>query len=271
MSHAKAIEGACAAIEASDPAPSLAALAREAGISPEHFQRLFKAQVGLSPKQYAMAVRKRRLREALAEAQSVTRAIYDAGYGASSRAYDDGHALGMVPKAYRRSGAGERIAYVTARSSLGPLLIATTARGVCSIEFGEEGPLVAALRGRFSGADIQPGGPEIEAHARQIVQMIDTPGPRPALPLDIRGTVFQEKVWRALTAIPVGQTRSYAEVAQAIGQPSAARAVARACAANPLAVAVPCHRVVRADGAISGYKWGAERKAELLKGEAERA
>lgn len=266
--HQAAIVHACEVIETREPAPGLDELARTAGLSVGHFQRLFKREVGLSPKQYAIAMRKRRLRDALPAAASVTEAIYRAGYSTSSRAYTDGHALGMRPQRYLHGGRDERIRFAEAESSLGRLLVAATDRGICMIEFGEIGALLAALRERFPAAVIEPGGAALERHIADIVRLIDQPEIPVALPLDIRGTAFQEKVWRALTDIPVGKTASYADVARAIGRPRAARAVARACAANRLAVAVPCHRVVRGDGDPSGYRWGLERKRRLLAREA---
>lgn len=261
---AEMIRRACDCIEEAEVQPDLQTLARAAGYSPWHFQRLFKAHVGLSPKQYALARRKARLRQALPHASSVTDAIYSAGFGASSRAYQDKGALGMAPSAYRSGAGGETIRYTSTDSSLGPVLVAATARGVCMIEFGEQEQLVLALKRRFPNASLIHADGDLAALVERVVQLIDEPSAGCDLPLDIRGTAFQERVWKALTLIPTGRTVSYAELAERIGQPTAVRAVARACATNIIAVAVPCHRVVRGSGDLSGYKWGVERKEALL-------
>lgn len=256
---------ACQRIETAETEPPLAELSAAAGYSPFHFQRLFKERIGLTPKQYAKARRKARLRDGLADAASVTDAIYAAGYGASSRAYEDGGSLGMTPSSVRRGAAGERIVHAMAGSSLGPLLVAATARGICMIEFGDEAELLHRLAARFPGAELAGGDAEFAELISRVVALVDAPGSTHAdLPLDIRGTVFQERVWQALTTIPAGETVSYAGLAERIGRPGSARAVARACAGNTIAVAIPCHRVVRGDGDISGYRWGTERKRALL-------
>lgn len=260
---------ACQRIEGAETEPSLADLSAAAGYSPFHFQRLFKERVGLTPKQFAKACRKARLRQRLTDAASVTDAIYAAGYGASSRAYEDGAALGMTPQAFRRGAGGERIVHAMAASSLGPILVAATGRGICMIEFGDEAELVGRLSARFPGAELTPGDAGFAELVGRVVALVDAPGSTTVdLPLDIRGTAFQERVWRALTQIPAGETVSYAALAERIGQPRAARAVARACAGNGIAVAIPCHRVVRGDGDISGYRWGVARKRALLDREA---
>lgn len=261
---AEAVRHACALIEAAEEQPDLATLARAAGYSPSHFQRLFKAHVGLSPKQYAITRRKARLRTALAEAVSVTDAIYAAGFGASSRAYDDKGALGMTPGTYRNGAAGETIRFTSAPSSLGTVFVAATVRGICMIEFGDPETLAPALVRHFPKAQIMAADGDLAELVARVVALIDTPSAACELPLDIRGTAFQERVWKALTLIPPGETVSYAELARRIGQPSAARAVARACATNTIAVAVPCHRVVGGSGDLSGYRWGVERKQALL-------
>jgi AraC family transcriptional regulator of adaptative response/methylated-DNA-[protein]-cysteine methyltransferase len=263
-SHAASVRIACESIRSVDKAPSLEALARTAGLSPGHFQRVFKALVGLSPKQYALAERRKRLRSALSTAPSVTQAIYQAGYGASSRAYADASATGMKPALLRNGAKGETIRFSAASSSLGEVLIAATERGLCFVEFGEPAELKAELARRFPGAGIEPADDGFAGMVEEVIQAIDAPHANVSLPLDIRGTSFQERVWRALTAIPLGRTVSYAELAERIGQPTAARAVARACATNSIAVVVPCHRVVRGSGDLSGYKWGVERKRALL-------
>lgn len=262
------VAAACQHIEAAETEPTLAQLSAAAGYSPYHFQRLFKERIGLTPKQYAKARRKLRLRDGLAGAASVTDAIYAAGYGASSRAYDDGDALGMTPRSFRQGAKGERIVHAMAASSLGPLLVAATARGICMIEFGEEPLLLQRLAARFPGAELAPADAAFADLVTRVVALVDAPGTtNEALPLDIRGTAFQERVWQALMRIPAGETVSYAGLAERIGRPGAARAVARACAGNGIAVAIPCHRVVRGNGDISGYRWGVERKRALLDAE----
>lgn len=259
-----ALRRACELIESAEAEPDLAVLANATGYSRSHFQRLFKARVGLSPKQYAIARRKARLRNVLPEAESVTDAIYAAGFGASSRGYAATDALGMAPGAYRNGAAGETIRYASATSSLGAVVVAATERGVCMVEFGAREDLVAALTRRFPQAKIVPAPHGMAELVDRVVAMIDAPAAGSELPLDIRGTAFQERVWRALTRVPPGETVSYAQLAERIGQPDAARAVARACANNGIAVAVPCHRVVRGSGELAGYKWGTERKRALL-------
>jgi AraC family transcriptional regulator, regulatory protein of adaptative response / methylated-DNA-[protein]-cysteine methyltransferase len=258
-----AITEACIRIQTADQEPGLTTLAREAGYSPAHFQRLFKTAVGLSPKQYAIAVRKSRLRDTLPDAASVTAAVYDAGYGSTSRAYEH-RSTGMPLSTYRRGARGERIRYASAASSLGPVVIATTDLGICLIEFGDPDDLAAELTRRFPLASISPADEALSDLIDQVIALIDEPSLPCELPLDIRGTVFQERVWTALTGIRAGETVSYSELARRLGQPGAARAVARACATNTLAVAVPCHRVVSASGELAGYRWGIERKRLLL-------
>ncbi|MEN9419618.1 MAG: bifunctional DNA-binding transcriptional regulator/O6-methylguanine-DNA methyltransferase Ada [Pseudomonadota bacterium] len=258
------IDRACRRIQTADVAPALSALAQEAGYSPSHFQRLFKAIVGLSPKQYAMAHRRGRLGDALRAERSVTDAIYQAGFGASSQAYATASALGMTPSAYRQGAAGEVIRCASAPCSLGTVLVATTERGVCMIEFGEPEQLLPLVTKRFPRAKVAPAHDELASLIQQVVSLVDSPSQGCDLPLDIRGTAFQLRVWNALMHIPAGKTVSYAELASRIGQPAAVRAVAQACARNGLAVAVPCHRVVRASGDASGYRWGDARKRALL-------
>lgn len=266
--HLEAIREACATILAAEDEPSLTLLAQAAGLSPSHFQRVFKAIVGLSPKRYAMAARKQRLRQELPAARSVTHAIYDAGFASPARAYADGNTLGMTPAAYQKGAKGEIIHYASAHSSLGDIVVAATAQGLCMIEFTAPAAGLQTLKERFPHAKLEPADTVLDELVAQVVARIDTPSAATALPLDLRGTAFQERVWQALTCIPLGDTVSYGELATRIGQPTAARAVARACATNAIAVAVPCHRVVRGTGEISGYKWGVERKRELLSREA---
>jgi AraC family transcriptional regulator of adaptative response/methylated-DNA-[protein]-cysteine methyltransferase len=267
--QAAIVARACALIADADAPPTLGQLADAVGMSPFHFHRLFKAATGLTPAAYARAQRAERLRDGLQRADSVTAAIYDAGYGSSSGLYGDGGAaLGMHPATYRAGAPGERISYAIADSSLGPLLVAATQRGVCAIEFGastEE--LRTRLAARFPGAELLADDPVFGATLAAVLTLVETPARGHELPLDIQGTAFQRRVWAALVAIPVGSTASYADVAAQIGQPGAARAVAGACAANSLAVAIPCHRVVRGDGNLSGYRWGTERKRILLERE----
>lgn len=262
--HLDAIEAACRQLREEETPPDLAALAAQAGLSAGHFQRVFKQHVGLSPKQYQLAARKQRLRSALAGAETVTAAIYDAGYAASSRAYADAAAMGVAPDRLRKGAAGETIRYAMATSSLGTLLVAATDRGLCMIEFGEREPLLAELKRRFPAATLEAGDEAMTGMIAEVVRHIDEPATASRLPLDVRGTAFQERVWQALTAIPLGETISYTELAERIGRPTAARAVARACATNGVAVVVPCHRVVRGTGDLSGYKWGLDRKRTLL-------
>jgi AraC family transcriptional regulator, regulatory protein of adaptative response / methylated-DNA-[protein]-cysteine methyltransferase len=261
------IEQACRSIEQREPPPNLTELARSAGLSPTHFQRVFLAAVGISPKAYGLAHRQRRLQQALNQAPRVTDAIYDAGYSASSAAYRDGAALGMPLGRIRKGGADELIRFCVTQCCLGSLLIAVTQRGVCAVEFVDAAAAPASLRRRFPNAKLQVA----EAHQlrwiKDVVACIDSPGPRPDLPLDIRGTAFQTRVWRALTKIPRGQTRSYSQVARRIHAPTSARAVAAACASNALAVVIPCHRVVGSTGKLTGYRWGLERKRKLLQRE----
>ena len=264
--RAALVAAACRRIEEAERAPDLAELARGAGLSPHHFHRLFRAETGVTPRAYAEALKAMRAQAALAEGTSVTEALYAAGYGASSRFYEAAAGrLGMAPKRWRDGGDGEAIAFVAAPCSLGWVLAAATERGVCAITLGDDpAALEAGLRARFPRARVEPGeGGSADLLAR-VVALVEALGAGVALPLDVRGTAFQEQVWRALRDIPAGETVSYGELARRIGAPRAVRAVAAACGANPTAVAVPCHRVVGADGALTGYRWGVERKRALL-------
>ncbi len=260
------IAAACRRIEAAEATPPLADLAREAGLSPFHFHRLFKAATGLTPKAYAQAVKSGRMREGLSDARSVTEAIYAAGYSSSSRFYEaDAQALGMAPSRYRSGGKGIRIRYAVEPCWLGLALIAATEKGICALFFGDdEATLVAELRDRFPAAAIEPGGKALDAEVRAALQAVEEPNEAGNLPLDIRGTAFQQRVWQALRSVPAGRTATYTEIARQIGDERAVRAVAGACAANPVAVAIPCHRIVRKSGDLSGYRWGVERKRQLL-------
>ena len=268
--HAGVIARACRRLESAETPPPLAALAGEAGLSPFHFHRLFRAATGLTPRAYGAACRARRLRAGLAAAASVTEALYEAGFNASSRFYDQaGALLGMSPRRWRAGGAGEKLTFATGRCALGAVLVAATERGIAAIDLGDDpAALEAALRRRFPRARIEQGDEAFAAWVGTVVAALETPAAA-ALPLDIRGTAFQARVWAALRAVPPGQTVAYAELAARIGAPRAVRAVAGACAANPAAIAIPCHRAVRADGALAGYRWGIARKAALLAREAE--
>jgi AraC family transcriptional regulator of adaptative response/methylated-DNA-[protein]-cysteine methyltransferase len=266
----QAIKRACERIETAEEAPKLAELAASAGLSPYHFHRVFKAITGVTPKAYAAETRARRAAEKLRTAETVTEAIYDAGFNSSSRFYENTDArLGMTPGAVRRGGAGVVIRFAVGEASLGAVLVAATDKGVCAITLGDDPDvLVRDLQDRFPRAELKGGDAEFERMVAEVVGLVEAPGQRLDLPLDIRGTAFQQKVWAALQAIPPGKTATYTEIARAIGQPTAVRAVAQACGANPLAVAIPCHRVVRADGDLSGYRWGVERKRKLIDREA---
>lgn len=253
-----------------DEPVTLARLGRLASMSPHHLQRRFTAIVGLSPRQYQAACRADRLRASLRNGADVTRAIYEAGYGSPSRVYEGGATGGVTPSVYRRHGAGMDIRYTIVASPHGRLLVATTASGVCAVKLGDsDAALTRALRDEYRAAGIHEGEPARAEWVRAIVAHLESGLPALDLPIDVRATAFQWKVWRALQAIPYGETRPYAEVARAIGRPTAARAVARACATNPVALVVPCHRVVPSAGGVGGYRWGTKRKARLL--EAERA
>ena len=266
----EAVKRACERIEQAEESPKLAALAASAGLSPYHFHRVFKAITGVTPKAYAAETRARRAAEKLRTAETVTEAIYDSGFNSSSRFYENTSArLGMTPGALRRGGAGASIRFAVGQASLGAVLVAATDKGVCAILLGDDPDvLVRELQDRFPRAELKGGDVEFERMVAQVVGLVEAPGQRLDLPLDIRGTAFQQMVWAALQAIPAGKTATYTEIARAIGQPKAVRAVAQACAANPLAIAIPCHRVVRADGDLSGYRWGVERKRKLIDREA---
>lgn len=268
--HQRMVLNACRRIETADNRPTLAELAGHAGMSPYHFQRVFKASVGLTPKQYEKAYRERRLREELRGSRTVTDALYQAGYGSSARFYADAPgSIGMPPGTRRARGKGETIRFAVGDCSLGAILVAATDRGVCAISVGNDAQqLLADLQADFSDATLIGGDHDFETVVANVVGLIEDPSRDCKLPLDIRGTAFQKKVWHALTSIRSGDTASYAQVARMIGRPGAARAVGRAISTNRLAVAIPCHRVVRADGSLSGYRWGVERKRALLEREA---
>jgi AraC family transcriptional regulator, regulatory protein of adaptative response / methylated-DNA-[protein]-cysteine methyltransferase len=253
-------------IEDSEEAPSLNALAKAVGRSASYFHRSFKAVTGLTPKDYAAAHRASKVREGLASGSSVTEAIYDAGYNSSGRFYEKStDMLGMTPTQFKTGGANEEIRFALGQTTLGAILVASSKKGVASILLGNDpDALLRQLQDRFPRAKLIGADKNYEALIARVVGFIEAPQIGLDLPLDVRGTAFQRRVWQALQEIPVGQTVSYAEIAQRIGSPKAVRAVAGACAANNLAVAIPCHRVVRNDGALSGYAWGVERKKVLL-------
>jgi len=267
--HADKVAQAARRIAASQTMPSLASLAAKAGLSPHHFHRVFKAVTGLTPKDYAAAHRGKKLREQLRDGASVTQAIYDAGYNSGSRFYEKSQSLlGMTPSRYKAGGVDEEIRFAIAKTTLGALLVAASDKGVCAILLGDDPEdLLRQLQDRFSKAHLVGGDAKFEKLVARVVGLIEHPNKGIDLPLDIRGTAFQQRVWKALAAIPAGATRSYADIARKIGKPKAVRAVAQACAANQLAVAIPCHRVVKTGGDLSGYRWGVARKKELLKRE----
>lgn len=260
---------ACRLIEASDAPPALAVLARAVGLSPGHFQRVFTSATGLSPRHYAEACRSGRVRDALRSAPTVTDALYAAGYGSSSRFYERAAGLlGMKPQSVRRGAPAERLRFAVGDCSLGAILVASSARGIVAILLGDDPDrLVRDLQDGFPRADLVGGDREYEDMVAQVVGLVEAPQIGLALPLDIRGTVFQQRVWNALREIPAGRTTTYTDIARRIGAPASVRAVANACGANRLAVAIPCHRVIRQDGALSGYRWGVARKKHLLERE----
>ncbi len=268
------VQSVCRYIEAHlDDATDLATLAKAAGLSRFHLQRTFKAAIGLTPRQYADACRMRRLKNELRSAPDVTAAVYEAGYGSGSRVYERaGAGLGMTPGEYRRGGRAE-ITYAASKTPAGLLLMAATDRGLCFVQFGEtEADLVEALRAEYPGARLvamaKAPSAEFRGWMEALGRHLAGGQPRLDLPLDIRATAFQARVWKYLQSIPYGEVRSYKAVAEGIGSPAAVRAVARACAANPVALAIPCHRVIRGDGDAGGYRWGIERKQAILQREA---
>lgn len=257
---------ACRRITTAEEEPDLAALAAAAGLSRFHFHRVFKQVTGVTPKAYAKAERGRRVRDGLADGRTVTEAAVGAGFRSGGRFYAAAPAqLGMAPAAYRAGGAGEAIRFAVGDSSLGSVLVAATDRGVCAIFLGDDpAVLTRELQGRFPRAEVRRADPAFDDWVAKVVTLVEKPAGVLDLPLDLRGTAFQVRVWEALARIPAGSTATYTEVAARIGQPTAARAVARACATNHVAVAIPCHRVVRTDESLAGYRWGVERKAALL-------
>ncbi len=268
--NSQLVEKVCRYIDTQSEGPvTLEALGRALGMSPFHLQRTFKALTGITPRAYADSRRLYALKAGLREGHSVTRSLYDAGYGSSSRLYErSASQLGMTPARYLKQGDGVTIRYTIAATPLGKMLLAATERGVCSIRFGDsEETLARELRSEYPKAKTIRAGRALDEPVRKLLMMIEGKS-APSLPLDIQATAFQRRVWEALQAIPRGATKSYREIAAELGDPKAARAVARACATNPVAIAIPCHRVVREDGRLAGYRWGAERKRKLLELEA---
>lgn len=260
---------ACRLIENAEKPPALNELAAKAGMSPSHFHRVFKAETGLTPKAYAAAWRAHRLREELAASATITAAIYEAGFNASSRFYEaSARLLGMRPCDYRDGGANAAIRFAVGQCTLGAILVARSQRGICAILLGDDPEaLVRELQDRFPKAELIGSDADFEQLVARVVGFVEMPALGLNLPLDVRGTAFQQRVWQALGEIPPGATASYADIARRIGAPKAVRAVAQACAANLLAVAIPCHRVLRRDGGLAGYRWGVERKRALLQRE----
>jgi AraC family transcriptional regulator of adaptative response/methylated-DNA-[protein]-cysteine methyltransferase len=271
--YAEKVILACRLLEDKDPAPGLAELAEAVNLSKDHFQRVFKRVTGVTPKAYAQAKRAEKLREQLADGNSVTDAIFAAGYNTNSRFYEKSSAvLGMTASSYRSGGANAEIRFAVGECSLGDILVAQSERGICAILMGDDADiLVQDLQNRFPRAHLIGGDKDFEKLVAQVVGFVEAPALGLNLPLDIRGTAFQQRVWQTLCEIPAGTTASYTEIANRIGAPKAFRAVALACAANALAVAIPCHRVVRNDGGLSGYRWGVERKRTLLDNESKQA
>lgn len=268
--HAETVTQACRVIETSAMVPSLDELARRAGMSTFHFHRVFKGIAGVTPREYAFAHRGKRVRRELGRNNTVTRAIYESGYNSNGRFYGESQqVLGMTPTDYRAGGANTDIRFAIGECSLGSILVARSNHGVCAILLGDDPDALAHdLQDRFPRATLIGGDTEFEQLVARVVGFVEAPRLGLDLPLDVRGTAFQQRVWQALREIPAGATASYTEIARRIGSPRSVRAVASACAANPLAVAIPCHRVVRIDGGLSGYRWGVERKRELLQREA---
>ena len=268
--HAATVAELCRIIENAEHAPTLAELAAHAGLSTFHLHRVFKAITGLTPKQYAAAHRTRRVKAELDRSNTVTEAIYGAGYNSNGRFYEQSNdVLGMTPTAYRAGGANTEIRFAIGECSLGSILVAASERGVCAILIGDDPDALARdLQDRFPRAHLIGGDSQFEQLVAKVVGFVEAPALGLDLPLDVRGTAFQQRVWQALREIPVGQTVSYLQVANRIGAPKAVRAVGAAVGANPLAVAIPCHRVIRHDGSLCGYRWGVDRKRALIEREA---
>jgi AraC family transcriptional regulator of adaptative response/methylated-DNA-[protein]-cysteine methyltransferase len=256
-------------LDSSEGLLTLRDLSRRVGVSPFHLQRLFKRATGLTPREYQAARRTQQVKSKLRAGTDVTTSLYNAGYGSPSRLYEAAdHQLGMTPATYGKGGEGAQIAFTISDSALGKMLVAATGRGLCAVKFGDDAKLLESeLRQEFYAAEIRREDAALREFVSSVQSGVATPGTLFDLPLDIRATVFQQRVWNALRQIPAGETRSYSELAKAIGDRSATRAVARACATNPVAVVIPCHRVVRESGDLAGYRWGIGRKQELLRRE----
>jgi AraC family transcriptional regulator of adaptative response/methylated-DNA-[protein]-cysteine methyltransferase len=252
--------------ESGEESVRLATLSRTLGTTPATLRRAFVEVTGLAPRELAEALRVKRFKAMLRAGRSITEALYETGYGSSSRVYERSNAqLGMTPATYRKGGQGMKIGYTVAKSTLGKVLVGATERGVSAVYLGERAnTLIAELREEYPRAEIQPAAHSFHQWVREIVQRIDGKPPRLELPLDLHATAFQRRVWQELQRIPCGRTRTYSQVAQSLGQPKAVRAVARACARNPVSIVVPCHRVIRQDGTLAGYRWGLSRKKQLL-------
>jgi AraC family transcriptional regulator of adaptative response/methylated-DNA-[protein]-cysteine methyltransferase len=263
------VEEICRVLEATDETPTLSELARRAGLSVHHFHRTFRAVTGVTPREYAAARRAGRVRNELRKAQTVSRAIYESGFNSGARFYASAdRMLGMTPSDFRAGGVDTEIRFAVGQCSLGSILVASSARGVCAISLGDDpDALVRDLQDQFPRAMLVGADEAYERVVARVIGFVDAPRTGLDLPLDVRGTAFQQRVWHALREIPAGSTATYQEIAARIGAPKAVRAVAGACAANHLAVAIPCHRVIRTDGSLSGYRWGVERKQQLLKRE----
>lgn len=264
--YASKIAQACRTIETGQNSTHLAALARAVGMSRFHFHRIFTRLVGVTPKAYALAHRAKRVRQELGKGRTVTDAIYEAGFNSNGRFYaESSRILGMKPKTFGKGGAGETIRFAVGPCSLGLVLVAASDTGICAVFLGDEAKgLRCELQSRFPKARLMNGGRQFTREVSKVVQMVEEPKGGLGLPLDVRGTAFQQRVWKALREIPPGRTASYSDIARRVGSPKASRAVASACAANAIAVAIPCHRVLHSDGSISGYRWGVQRKKALL-------
>jgi AraC family transcriptional regulator of adaptative response/methylated-DNA-[protein]-cysteine methyltransferase len=270
LNELEIVEGICREMERdAESTPELAELATRAGLAPHRLQRAFKRATGITPRQYAEACRMRNLRTRLREGDGITRAMFDAGLSSTSRLYERApQQLGMTPGKYKAGAPGMRVGYAVVESPLGRLLVAATARGICAVSLGaDDGELEQALAHEFPGAERVRDDKALSPWVAVILKHLRGEEPHLDLPLDVRATAFQRRVWQALQAIPYGSTRTYSAIAKAIGKPTAVRAVARACATNPASLVIPCHRVIREDGALGGYRWGIERKKRLLEQE----
>lgn len=258
---------ACRFIEESDELPTLMEVAGHVNLSPAYFHKTFTKALGISPRHFADALRFKRLRKSLRDGNDIARALYDSGFGASSRLYEfAGRFLGMTPKRYKQKGTGLVISYSITRTSLGLLLVAATDKGLCVVRFGEnKASLARGLKQEFANAQLRENSPHLNIWIKALIDYLEGHKPWPLLPYDLKATAFQRRVWEFLRAIPSGQTYQYAQAARAIGAPKAARAVARACATNPVAIVIPCHRIVPKSGGVGGYRWKASRKRKLLK------